>query len=285
MAELLPPNNADRLELWEAEPRRRGDFYCTSLDPELAVGQVTLSALASTAREQKWIPYLAQGFLSNEDAWLERSPPRRASPSTQWPPRDRYGSEKDISEESVCSRLRSLAEALDVPIGWRTFAAHVMICTLQKDFIFRLWWEQTPDSLIIEPAKHSSILSGRSFIWWLGEFVTFQRERVASGSFVAGHQRLHRSHFEIQPTREWRDILGWAPDRLNPLVWLSKGVEVARYDRLHGPLGDLSNGPHHREQPIISRWLITDLGFQQFEKLFGELRIREEFETYTFREG
>ena len=284
MAELLPPEEENWERLRKAEPHRRGDFYCTPFEAESVVGQVALAALVSAPCDQTLIPFLAQGFLSNEDGWLERSPPRRASHSTQWPPRNKYGSDEGVPEERICEQLRGLAQRLDVPGGWRMFAGYVVSYTSKKEFILRIWWEQTPDELVLAPARHSTILSGRSFLWWLGGFAKFPQVRIASGRFVAGHQRLHRSHFEIQPPGEWPDVLGWTPDRQNPLVWLSNGVEVARYDRLHGPLGEIGRGPHHREQPLISRWLITDLAFQQFEEAFGELRLREEFDSYRFEE-
>ena len=101
-----------------------------------------------------------------------------------------------------------------------------------------------------------------------------------SGFFVGGgglgHDFLH-----IQPSRHWRELLGWATDRADPLTWRLGEEPVARYEQLHGPLQSVTNAPNLR-QPVIDRWVITDRAFAAVQHTVGQLRLREDFSSDDF---
>ena len=158
---------------------------------------------------------------------------------------------------------------IDVPAGWRTFCRRVTCYTWKNDYDLRLWWEQARNDLILRRSQCPMCRNGRSFFWWLSDCVEPELSAFVSGVFVGGRQRLHYDHFEIKPPKEWRELLGWAPELRNPLQWGHCGVPVARYDRRHGPLRDAPHGPHCR-QPVVVRWLITDEAFQEVERVCGE---------------
>jgi hypothetical protein len=264
-------------------PRRRGDFSCTSLDGESAISAAILSVLSSDECDETGIVRLAQGLLDNEDACIQTAPLRPASHTDLWPP-DEIGNRNEMTSDEMKVRLTEIATIHDVPSGWRTFCAQVRFYTWKKDFELRLWWEQLGSDLILRHTRSPSCPSGRSFLWWLGDFCEPELDRFVSGLFVGGRQRLHYDHFEIQPAKAWRDFFGWSPDSRNPLMWTHKGVAVAQYDRLHGPLRDTPHGPHCR-QPTIERWLITVEAFREVERLVGSLRLRDAFSSHEFKES
>lgn len=213
---------------------------------------------------------------------MQAAPLRPASRTDLWPP-DEIGNRNEMSGDEIRERLTEIATVHDVPSGWRTFCAHVFFYTWKKDFELRLWWEQVGEDLILRRSRGRTCPSGRSFLWWLGDFFEPQSREFVSGLFVGGRQRLHYDHFEIQPPKSWRDFFGWSPDSRNPLRWSRKGVAVAQYDRLHGPVRDTPHGPHCR-QPVIERWLITAEAFQEVEKTVGLIRLRDEFAAHDFKE-
>ena len=92
-----------------------------------------------------------------------------------------------------------------------------------------------------------------------------------SGFFAGGGQRLGHDFLDIQPSRAWRDLLGWTIDRTDPLTWRLGEEPVARYERLHGPMQSALDAPNQR-QPVISRWVITDGAFAQVQSTVGLLR-------------
>ena len=263
-------------------PRRRGDFSCTPLECENAISTAILPVLYADMCDEAGIVHLAQGLLDNEDGWLQAEPFRPASRTDLWPP-DEIGNRNDMPVDDIRERLRKIATNHDVPSGWRTFCAHVFFYTWKTDFELRLWWEQARNDLILRRSRCPTCPSGRSFLWWLGDFFEPGSSVFVSGLFVGGRQRLNYDHFEIQPPKSWRDFFGWAPDSTNPLKWSHNGVAVAQYDRLHGPVRDTPHGPHCR-QPVIERWLITDEAFQQVENFVGLIRLREEFGAHNFKE-
>jgi len=289
----LEPQIQSRLALSLAEEnntrknsiRCRGDTFCTRGHADGAVGMSIQWALSGATVEPESVPLLAQGFLGNDEAFMQTAAPRRSSASL-WPSDDSYSQRPEIPGEDLTAQLRGISLNLDIAEGWRTFAARVYFCTSRKDSVFRLWWEQMPDDLLIRPPSRPSCLSGRSFIWWLGVFFEppTQDARVVSAFFVGGHQRLHYCHFEIQPSEAWRTLVGWSNDPRDPLVWTHNGQVVARYERLHGPLRDTPHGSHFR-QPLVDRWLVTDSAFEEFQRAAGPLQIRDEFEQFDFKEG
>ncbi len=225
---------------------------------------------------------LAQGLLDSEDGWMQASPLCPASTTDLWP-RDEYGSREKIADDELTRRLREIAMTIDVPAGWRTFCARVTCYTWKNDYDLRLWWEQARNDLILRRSQCPMCRNGRSFFWWLSDCVEPELSAFVSGVFVGGRQRLHYDHFEIKPPKEWRELLGWAPELRNPLQWGHCGVPVARYDRRHGPLRDAPHGPHCR-QPVVVRWLITDEAFQEVERVVGAIRLRDELAVHDFKE-
>ncbi len=157
-------------------------------------------------------------------------------------------------------------------------------CNHEEDFVLRLWWEQRPDRLSIRATHVPTCPSGRSFLWWLGDFTEPETDgnRFVSAFFAGGRQRLHHCHFEIQPALAWRDLLRWEHDHSDPTIWTFNGKIVARYERFHGPLRENTHSPKYR-QPVIDRWVVSKEAFQQVEEAVGGgIRMRCDFESFRF---
>lgn len=284
MASALASCESEPLESQQHRPNRRGDIYCHDLAVETAVGRVILSVLAPGVCDISGIVKLAQAYLDNDEPWLQRCPPRRALNEALWPSRGSSG-ERDSLEREMSQTLCNIALTLDMPSGWRTFAARVLFCTSDKDFLLDLWYEKRDIQNLFSFGGHPSCPSGRTFLWWLGSFVEPPIPNdpgFVSGYFVGGRQRLHHDHIQIQPPKAWRDHFGWAPVPTDPLAWRSNGDVVARYERLHGPLHDEPNSPNHR-QPLVDRWIIRDEAFAAVEGEVGSLRVRTDYNVASFR--
>jgi hypothetical protein len=201
--------------------------------------------------DQADVPLLAQGFLGNDDAWLQRAPPQRASASTLWVSSRGYGAEEP-REEQAHEALRSLALSLDMAPGWRTFTARVFDCDWKRDYALYLWHEQCLSGGLLTRGDRPSCPSGRTFLWWMNDFFEPPTPGTgfASGFFAGGGQRLGHDLLHIQPSRDWREIFGWTIDRADPLTWRLAGEPIARYERLHGPLQHAADSPSQR-QPVI----------------------------------
>lgn len=265
-------------------PHRYAASFCTEFEAETAVSNAILAVLSTANCKQDAIPFLAQGFLGNEEAWLQRSPPRRSTRVEEWPPDDTYSSSNQLSHSELKSRMQQIALEFDVSPGWQTLAARVFHCSHEEDFVFRLWWEQKSDRLSIRATHVPTCPSGRSFLWWLGDFTEPETDRhtFVSAFFAGGRQRLHHCHFEIQPALAWRDLFGWEQDRSDPTIWTLCGKIVARYERFHGLLRDNAHTPKHR-QPVIDRWVVSKEAFQQVEDTVdGGIRMRCDFESFRF---
>lgn len=212
---------------------------------------------------------------------MQRGPPRRAAHSSRWPP-DEFGATGKLSDHEVKCRLRDIALTHDVPEGWKTFAARARSYTSQKDFLHYIWWEKSPDDLFLRPIIRPTCPSARTFLWWLGRFFQPNHQSgFVSGFFAGGHQRLSNTNLEIQPSIAWNSGLGWSQCPRDPLVWLSNGQIVARYERIHGPLRETPHGPNHRH-PVVDRWLVTNQAFEHVQRVIGNLRLREDFEAHQF---
>ncbi len=62
---------------------------------------------------------------------------------------------------------------------------------------------------------------------------------------------------ECYPSTIWTTFFGWHPSNEDPLVWIDrKGAQVARFERLHGPIRKLAGDRFHR-QPIMQRWVVN----------------------------
>ena len=179
------PNNSSRY--WG--PYRRGDFSCTSLEGENVISNAILSILHNNICDETGIVHLAQGLLDNEDGCLQVSPFRPASHTDLWPSGDI--SRNDMPIEDIRTRLFEIATTHDVPGGWRTFCAHISFYTRNMDFGLRIWWEQIRKDFIIRSSKCRTCLSGRSFLWWLGDSIESESDTFVSGWFVGGRQRLN----------------------------------------------------------------------------------------------
>ena len=208
---IARPRGTDKWLPKHSGPHRRGDFSCTRLDGENAISAAILSVLSAGVCDETGIVRLAQGFLDNEDGWLQAVPLRPASRTDLWPP-DEIGNRNEMSSEEIKDRLTQIATGQDVPSGWRTFCAHVFFYTWNKDFELRLWWEQAGNDLILRPSHCPSCPSGRSFLWWLGDFFQPEADVFVSGFFVGGRQRLNYDHFEIQPAKVMARVL-WVGTR------------------------------------------------------------------------
>lgn len=266
-------------------PHRYAATFCTEFDVETAVSNAILTVLSKASCKQNAIPFLAQGFLGNEEAWLQRSPPLRSTRVEEWPPDDTYSASNRLSHSELKSQMQQIALEFDVIPGWQTLAARVFHCSHEDDFVFRLWWEQKPAHLSIRATHVPTCPSGRSFLWWLGDFTEpeSERHRFVSAFFAGGRQRLHHCHFEIQPALAWRDFLGWEQDRLDPTIWTLNGKIIARYERFHGPLRENTHAPKHR-QPVVDRWVVSKEAFQQVEAAVdGGICMRCDFESYQFK--
>jgi hypothetical protein len=262
--------------------RRRNDITCHDLRAETAVGGAILRTLAVGTCDQADVPLLAQGLLDGDDAWLQRSPPRRASASPLWPPSPGYGAEEP-REKEVQASLRSLAVSLDMAPGWRTFTARIFYCTRKRDYVLDLWYEQCLIDGLLTCGDRPSCPSGRTFLWSMDDFFEppARGGRFVSGFFVGGGHRLGHDFLNIQPSRAWRELLGWAIAPADPLTWLLGEEPVARYERLHGPLQSEADAPNQR-QPVIDRWVITDGAFTKVQNAVGLLRLREDFSSDDF---
>ncbi len=262
-------------------PARRNSFFCTNLDEERVVGDAVGSVLSSDWCTQEILTRFAQGFLSNEDAWMQRTPPRPSRRLDEWPNKDEYGAES-IDQRQVEESLTELAKNLELPKGWNTFAADTFSCNSKEDFVLHLWWEASPDLFLVRNSPVPTCTSGRSFLWWLADFVEHEtsNERFDSGFFVGGMQRLNRCNFEIHPAKAWRE-LGWEPDLRDPMTWYRNGQAVARYERIHGPLRNNHQSPVYR-QPVLERWIISDEAFEQVQRIHGHLTRKVDFQVYAF---
>lgn len=249
-------------------PRLNNSVICNELSAQTAVGDVFLRNMSGI--DQANIPVLAQGFLDNDEALLQRTPPRRASESTLWLGSREYYA-KEPRDQDVLGSLRSIAQSLDITEGWQTFTARVFDSSLDRDYVLHLWYEEciTDNDGILQLGEFPSCPSGRSFIWRKARFFEPRTKgRFVSGYFVGGMQRLGHDIFHIQPPRAWRDRLGWTIKRNDPLIWLDAGRPVARYERLHGPLMHSDKWQSMR-QPVIDRWVISDQAFDMVQSHFN----------------
>jgi hypothetical protein len=246
---------------------------------------VILSRIPGEDITQRRALRLAQGFLGNDDAWLQRCPPRRATGQTLWPPTSDNGPSEELSEIDIRQKLISIAESLDLTDGWKTFAARVLFCTRRCDYVLDLWYEQRLASLLLSQGDYPSCPNGRTFLWHLGDFFepAVRDTGFVSGYFTGGHQRLSHDILHIQPSRSWRDRFGWSVGRSDPLTWHVDGRPIARYERIHGPLRRTIHEPHFR-QPLVERWVIRQSAFPQIEDQFGSLRHRHDFRVYPYGE-
>jgi hypothetical protein len=220
--------------------------------------------------------------LCNEDAWIQRQPPLPTADANGWPSIREYGpGEKD--QERIKAEMINLAIRHEVRAGWRTFSAQVIDFTWSEDYVLRLWYEQIRASPLLSPTTAPSCLSGRTFLWWLGKFCEPETDDLfVSGFFAGGMCRLNHCNVEIMPPRFWMESMKWQPKLTAPLVWCDKGEPVAIYERLHGVLRDNPQSAKAR-QPVLHRWLIKEHAFVEFERIFGSLRLKEEFEVFPFQ--
>ena len=264
-------------------PHRRNSFNCTQIDTEIAVGDSIESVLSSEWCDQDAMPFIAQAFLPSEDPWMQRESPSPLDSSVQWPQTD-YGLH-DIDAATMQSSLHDIAMQRDLPEGWVSFAAVVLNSTWREDFELFLWWEHTEDNdLHIVPRRSPSTLSGRTFVWWLGDFwENSSRDRAVSAYRTGGHMRLSFCNRELQPAAWWRSRLGWSPLRDDPMTWVDgDGQAVARYQRRHGPLRDTHHEPAIR-QPVLERWIVSTVAFNQVEESIGNLRLRNDYQVSQFK--
>jgi hypothetical protein len=261
---------------------RRGTMLCTPLDDEEIVGKALWSIMSDEWCEQDDLVRIAQGYLCNEDAWIQRQPPLPTRDARGWPDLREYGpGEKD--HERIKAEMTNLAMRHEVPVGWRTFSARVIDFTWKEDYVLRLWYEQMPPSLLFHPTTAPTCPSGRTFLWWLGDFFEPETDGLfVSGFFAGGMCRLNHCNVEIVPPKFWKESMRWQPELTNPFVWCDNGGPVAIYERLHGVLRDNPQSAKVR-QPVLHRWLIKEQAFVEFERLFGSLRLKEEFEVFSFQ--
>ncbi len=118
VAKALQEVRTDNAAAKRKGPHRYAATFCTELNAETAVSNAILSVLSSENCEQEAIPFLAQGFLGNEEAWLQRSPPRSSTRVEEWPPGDTYSSGNRLSPSELNSRMQQIALEFDVASGW-----------------------------------------------------------------------------------------------------------------------------------------------------------------------
>lgn len=264
-------------------PSRHDDCVCSDLRIEAAVGQILLTRLGGRPLAEEAAVALAQGFLASDDAWLQRAPYRRSTERDRWPSAPGFGSTSDLPAAEIQSKLAAVAEAADLGPGWRTLAARVLFCTDKTDHVLELWYEERHDLGLLTPGGYPSCPSGRTFLWFLGDFFEpgLEGTDFVSGYFVGGRQRLHHDFLQIQPPTAWRDRFGWSVSSRDPLTWLADGEPVARYERFHGPLRQTVREPRFR-QPLLDRWIVTEVAFTQLEEQLGSLRRRVKFRTHPY---
>lgn len=276
------PDDKVEPDLRSRGPHRRVDFTYVPAHAAKAFGNAVLSILSSDWCGNDTIADLSQAILSNEDGWIHRTRPSAIRSFDEWPSESEYG-RTELDDGARRQRMLDAATSASVDEGWRVFVARVRDFTSSKDFDLHYWFEEAEDSLLISSPSAPGCPSGGSFPWWIGEPLDLRSERFVSGLFVGGHQRLSHCHFEIRPPLDWRDEFGWTPNPANPLQWLHEGEVVATYERVHGVLRDAPHGPKYR-QPMIDRWVITDAAFAAVMEKYPDLRDRETFETYQFKE-
>lgn len=264
-------------------PHRRNSFNCTQIDTEIAVGDAIESVLSSEWCDQDAIPFIAQAFLPSEDPWMQRESPSPLDLSVQWPQSD-YGLQ-DVDAATMQSSLRDIAMLCDLPEGWVSFAAVILNSTSREDFELFLWWEHFENNdLHLVPRRSPSTLSGRAFVWWLGDFwENSSHDRAVSAYRTGGHMRLSFCNRELQPAKWWRSNLRWNPLPDDPMTWVdADGQAVARYQRRHGPLRDTHFEPAIR-QPVLERWIVSTEAFDQVEASIGKLRLRNDYQVSQFK--
>ncbi len=262
--------------------QRRGTMMCMSLDEEMIVGQEIWSEINMEWCSQAVLVYMAQAFLNNEDAWIQCCPPQPAPDATGWPDIPEYGPERK-DHHVINTEMHTLAMREGIPDGWQTISAFATNFTWREDYELRLWYEQMPRSLLIRPATLPTCPSGRTFLWWLGDYYEPETDGLfVSGFFAGGMCRLHHCNVEIMPPKFWMDSMNWAPQSTDPFTWYDQGEPVAIYERLHGVLRDNPHDPKNR-QPVLHRWLVTHDAFERLERLFGTFRLREHFQMFPFK--
>ncbi|MBX9579403.1 MAG: ATP-binding protein [Gemmataceae bacterium] len=264
--------------------RRYNDIICHELHVEAAVGRVITPRLTPADCTAPRLVRLAQAVLDNDEPWLQRDPPRRSAGNVWPPPDDGYRSEGPAA--GMEGRLTEVARALDVPAGWRVFSARVVFCDGGWDYVLQYWHETYPDDGILTLGDPPTCPSGRTFLSWIRsafEPNTLGGPVPVSGYFVGGRSRLHHARVEVHPPRVWQEVLGWRPAPNDPLTWRYGTQDVARYERLHGPLRNMTRSPVHR-RPVVDRWLVSDTGLTQAEQLVGPIRSRTQSGRHEFKE-
>jgi hypothetical protein len=275
----------DRQERTGKGPNRRYAFMCGSWVKERVISQAIIPVLSKERVPPESIHHFAQGLLGNEDPWIVRLKSKSTtSPNEAWPKREEYSFERQ-SEQEVKTLLTALAVDSDVPQGWSTFAAKAYANTDKRDFVLRLWHENTIAPPPFTREELQMCPSGRTFLWWLGNHLEpgLPRGMFVSAFFVGGLQRLRFADLEIIPSKAWRTSLGWHPSDSDPFSWHFGNDCVARFERVAGPLKDSPIGPLFR-QPYFERWLVSDRALEQAEDVFGSLRVCSDFGCHEFKE-
>jgi hypothetical protein len=214
----------------------------------------------------------SQAYLNSEDPWIYRQTPI-PDDSNDWP------SERDLeaNSDSIRQKLLLLATQNRVPTGELVLAAKVQAFTYKEDFALRVWWQEDQSTKGIVSHPCPTTLNGRTFAfhygnWWEPQLPEGSRPLTFG---VGGHNRLTLSSLEMFPAAAWLEF-GWTPSPTNPLVWLSGGDQVARYERLHGPPRSTRSG--HPRQPLMNRWLVKRDAWEVAKRKLGPLRMFDDFE-------
>jgi hypothetical protein len=165
-----------------------------------------------------------------------------------------------------------------LPANERVIAGTVEVYSTFHDVRYQVWWESEAAPGEITASRIPTTISARSFCWWLGAWW----ERSTDGkhrplTFVpGGFQRIPDSFVDWVPAQLWVRELHWIPDARNPLVWTKDGRPVARYERLHGAVRNTQR--YHHRQPLLSRWIVTEAGWEGVVDRLGAMRRSDDIE-------
>lgn len=276
------PEDLDTMA-WPVRIRCSGDTQITSFLSESILDEAFDKCLGQNPLPKELQIPFTQAYLSNEDPWILRNSPLPDMDPTAWPSEEEVGGTTGTTPNPTMIRqkLHLLATQHGISSDELAIAARVQVFSWREDCIYCLWWEESAeDAGQVDARGCPRTLSGRTYVfgfqdWWEPEL---DREKCPLMFAVGGQQRLSLSFPQFFPARLWASKFKWCPSPYNPLIWLEDGKPVARYERIHGTLRNLSSG--YPRQPLLDRWVVKKAAWEKLGHEHGPFKQNEDFQVF-----
>jgi len=225
---------------------------------------------------------LAQALLNPADAYvLLKAPTPATAPFANWL------IDRDLDKLVESGRLSILGEISHHALGPDHHLLGAVVTTYSDNYDVRVIVEYVHrlDSLVSGPAR-PSVLNGRSVLQFhMDELAASPgaEDQLWLTRRIGGLFSLLDASMELFPASEWIDDFSWYPDPLDPTRWLRDGLEVARLERIVGPLRDIGFDDSAHRTPMLTRWVCTTNEWERISRLIGgEPSMRVDVEHGSF---